>query len=130
MWKRWLAVCLCLCLAGWAQAEAYYTYGYICGEDSVVIYEAERSDSRMLGCVFPGTPVTVIAHQGEWYWIHLDHQEQDDMLMGYVKADQVSRTAPDAQLPAVSLLGEEPVRLCSEHQQDRKSTRLNSSHRT
>lgn len=116
MWKRWLAVCLCLCLAGWAQAEAYYTYGYICGEDSVVIYEAERSDSRMLGCVFPGTPVTVIAHQGEWYWIHLDHQEQDDMLMGYVKADQVSRTAPDAQLPVVSLLGEEPVRLCSEHQ--------------
>lgn len=116
MWKRWLAVCLCLCLAGGAQAEAYYTYGYICGEDSVVIYEAERSDSRMLGCVFPGTPVTVIAHQGEWYWIHLDHQEQDDMLMGYVKADQVSRTAPDAQLPAVSLLGEEPVRLCSEHQ--------------
>lgn len=116
MWKRCLIMCLCLCLIGCAQAESYYTYGYICGESGVTIHEADSSDSRMLGCVFPGTPVTVIAHQGEWYWIHLDHLEQDGMLMGYVRAEQVAPQVENVQLPVVTLLGEEPVRMCSEDQ--------------
>lgn len=116
MWKRLLAVCLCLVLTGCAQAEEYYTYGYICGETGVVIFAEDNEQSRRLGCVFPGTPVTVVAHQGEWRWVHLGHTEQEGMLLGYVRKDQVSYEAPEAQLPQVTLLGEERVALLSEDQ--------------
>lgn len=116
MWKRLLAVCLCLILTGCAQGEEYYTYGYICGSKGVVIFAENNDQSRRLGCVFPGTPVTVVAHQGEWRWIHLGHTEQEGMLLGYVRVDQVADEAPDMQLPQVTLQGDEQVALLSEDQ--------------
>lgn len=114
MRKTGVLVCLLLfCLAGAARAESYYTKGYIQSEQQagVVLYAEDSGDSEMLACFLPGAPVTVIAHQGSWYWVHLGHEEEDDMLTGYVLASQVSSQAPAEALPKTEIAGEEQVAL-------------------
>lgn len=106
MRKTGVLICLLLfCLAGTVRAEGYYTKGYIQSKQQVgvVLYAEDNADSQMLACFLPGAPVTVIAHQGSWYLVHLGHEEDADMLTGYVLASQVSSQAPAKRCPGRKL---------------------------
>lgn len=114
MRKTGVLICLLLfCLAGTVRAEGYYTKGYIQSKQQVgvVLYAEDNADSQMLACFLPGAPVTVIAHQGSWYLVHLGHEEDADMLTGYVLASQVSSQAPAEALPRTEIAGGEQVAL-------------------
>lgn len=114
MRKMGMLICLLLCcLVGAVRAESDYTKGYIQSEQQagVVLYAEDSQDSQMLACLLPGAPVTVVAYQGSWYRVHLGHQEDDDMLTGYVLANQISSQAPAEAMPRTEIAGEEPVAL-------------------
>lgn len=114
MRKTGVLICLLLfCLAGTVRAEDYYTKGYIQSKQQVgvILYAEDNADSQMLACFLPGAPVTVIAHQGSWYLVHLGHEEDADMLTGYVLASQVSSQAPAEALPRTEIAGGEQVAL-------------------
>ena len=114
MRKTGVLICLLLfCLAGTVRAEGYYTKRYIQSKQQVgvVLYAEDNADSQMLACFLPGAAVTVIAHQGSWYLVHLGHEEDADMLTGYVLASQVSSQAPAEALPRTEIAGGEQVAL-------------------
>lgn len=103
-----LALCTLLSMTA-AGAEEYFTYGYILGDDAaaVVMYAQADADSEMVGCLLPGTPVTIIGirfeKDEEWACIHADHEEREDQVLGYVRREQVGAAAPEVKLVTATL---------------------------
>ena len=103
-----LALCTLLSMTA-AGAEEYFTYGYILGDDAAaaVMYAQADADSEMVGCLLPGTPVTIIGirfeKDKEWACIHADHEEREDQVLGYVRREQVGAAAPEVKLVTATL---------------------------